>query len=268
MLGRHGRAYVALGGLIALALLFSEADAQQRQHEQRKPSATAAQSNPTTPTPALQHLKQPPAATKRDERGRQGQNDGFSQEVANWSDFAQAVAAFIGLILVGFTIFYSHKAWREAQTSAGAAVNSANAMIAAERAYVFFQDTVEIDGSGYPAYEIIWKNYGKTPAIVTMVRRGIEWGEEPSVTEISKYEMPIGAIIGAGDSWPRGRISMKDVIQTAAAHPDEPVLAWLRAEISYLDIHNRPHRTWFCRFWNGQQFLLSSGIDESLNGYD
>ena len=42
---------------------------------------------------------------------------------------------------------------------------------------------------------------------------------------------------------------------------------YLYGEITYLDVFKTEHRTWFCRTWNGQQFILGDLISEDLNGY-
>lgn len=213
----------------------------------------------------------------------------------------QSIFNFVGVLGLGVTVFYAHRAWREAQRSADAAhhslddarrnageqaarfeaqlvtaaktaeatARSAEAMIAAERAYVFFLDTEDAGVTFYPAYRVIWQNFGKTPAFVTGVRLGFFLADEPPGTaEPSRYEIPFGAIIGAGGAWPRGQVSTKAFVEAQKANPNEPHIAWLIGEISYRDIHGRDHRSWFCRRYTGKQFILDGDVDDALNGYN
>jgi len=180
-----------------------------------------------------------------------------------------AVFAFAQVIVTGITI----KGLRHAKIAAEAADKAAEAakktvdtMAAAERAYVFFLDTRKIDTkTAHPAFRVIWRNFGKTPAMVTGVRLGIVAGDAPpNPAEMPRYEMPFGAIIGAGEEWPRGQVSMKNAVDDASK---DSLPIYLAGEVTYLDIHEQPHRTWFCRLFTGAQFILDPDIDRDLNGY-
>jgi hypothetical protein len=43
---------------------------------------------------------------------------------------------------------------------------------------------------------------------------------------------------------------------------------YLYGEISYEDIFKVHHRTWFCRRFNGKQFVLGDLNDEKYNGFN
>lgn len=158
-----------------------------------------------------------------------------------------------------------------------------------ERAYVFFCDVCDVrdqslsvpgsqsglgrrEGSEADRDEevvqkvVIYRNSGRTPAVVTKIRLGCDvFPVPPEPQNAPSEEMPIGGVIGAGVEWPRGRIALTlDKIERAKAGKG---LIYLYGEIVYRDIFRKERRSWFCRRWQGQQFILSDLIDEKLNGY-
>lgn len=149
--------------------------------------------------------------------------------------------------------------------AADAAESHARAAEAADRAYVFFADTRQLSPEQPFSYRIIWRNFGKTPAIVTGLRAGVVCADQPPLpSTMSSYELPVGAIIGAGDIWRRGGVSVVHLLEeyTVSATP-----IWLCAEISYRTIHGREHRSWLCRIFTGNQFLLDADVGPEFNGY-
>jgi len=73
-------------------------------------------------------------------------------------------------------------------------------------------------------------------------------------------------VIGAGVGWERGRIALtQDKIEQAKAGKGS---IYLYGEIVYRDIFKNERKSWFCRRWQDQQFILSNLIDEKLNGYN
>lgn len=86
--------------------------------------------------------------------------------------FMQLALSLAGVFAVGATLYYAHKAWREAERSANAATKALNQdarqSVHELRAYVFI-DTVNIlgpirPGSPIPDIEISFRNSGQTPA--------------------------------------------------------------------------------------------------------
>lgn len=187
-------------------------------------------------------------------------------EVANQSvDAAEAAAVASG------------QASRWMKSAAAAAHRQAlvaeRAMTVLERPYVFFEHAKKLEpGTGmatYPinTFRVIWKNYGKTPALVTGVRLGIsreDEGEDPAT--MPRYEMPFGAIIGVHDPWPRGQTVITEEMIKEFNEDARPI--WLCGEVTYRDLHGKDHRTWFCRFFVGLGFVLDDGCNPAFNGYD
>jgi len=124
-----------------------------------------------------------------------------------------------------------------------------------------------MDQTSSEAYQVIWKNFGKTPAFITGIRLGLSTdddGADPAT--MPRYDMPFGAIVGPGDGWPRGRVSISSELQRERDEQARHI--WLCGEISYLDIHGAKHRSWFCRAYTGTQFVLDDNANEAFNGYD
>lgn len=182
--------------------------------------------------------------------------------------FAGAVALFtLALVGVGFWQGVQLRRTVDAtKRAADAALESAKAFTDTERAYVFFLDARQVGLVDNPTYEVIWKNFGKTPAMVTSLRM---WcgpvNEPPLPTRGIVKDLPKGAIIGAGDTWQRGKHKFSAEDKSAGM---EGKKLFLSAEITYLDIlQGKTRKTWFCRQYAGRQFVLPELTDEKLNGY-
>lgn len=136
-----------------------------------------------------------------------------------------------------------------------------------ERPYVFFGDAKQ-EKRGVSGYDFfpVFVNTGKTPAIVTGIRLRIGEAIEPPIPQTAELRrMPQGAYIGANQPWPRGKVALTLAQHQAVVAKTAKV--FLYGEIIYTDIFKKERRTWFCRTWNGKQFVLGDLTSEDLNGF-
>ena len=135
-----------------------------------------------------------------------------------------------------------------------------------ERPYVFYGDVKQTKlGLNGREFQPIFMNVGKTAAIVIGTRLQIAPMSEPPIPQTAKEKkIPRGAFISANAQWPRGKVTMPIHFQPAAK---DTVKYYLFGEITYLDVFQKEHRTWFCRVWDGAQFILGNLTSEKLNGY-
>ena len=189
----------------------------------------------------------------------------------------QALLNAVGLALLVGTLIFTGWTAVAATKAARAAQKSADAIPDVERAYMFFED---IEGKGFTFktlsgrtvilpikdYTVIYKNSGRTPAIITRTRLGCDvFAEPPLPTSAKDTEVPSGAVVSAGVKWPRGAVSItKEMVLRAEA---EKSTIYLYGEITYRDIFKQERRTWYCRRFSGKQFALGDLTDEKLNGY-
>lgn len=187
-------------------------------------------------------------------------------EVANQSVDAASAAAIAFSQAARWTRSAANAAHRQVALSE----RSMNVM---ERPYVFFHDTQKLESPGFGlaspppnTFRIIWKNFGKTPALVTRVRLGLSHEDEGAdPTTMPKHEMPFGAVIGVNDEWRRGQVVVTDAMIRDFAEDARPI--WICGDITYNDLHGVEHRTWFCRFFVGAGFVLDDSCDAAFNGY-
>lgn len=141
----------------------------------------------------------------------------------------------------------------------------AKAVIAVDRAYVFFLDSMLIKVGTQSAYGVSWKNFGRTPAIVTGIKLGCIGSETPPDPATAPEALiPSGAVIGVEQTWQRGAVREQDCSEPF----QRGELVYLYGQISYRDVHGIDHRSWFCRLFAGKQFVLDDLTDPKLNGYD
>jgi hypothetical protein len=181
---------------------------------------------------------------------------------------------FGGLVL---TVIFTGWAAVAAARAAKAAQKSADSLPNIERAYVFFWDVERRDFSFTPTpgrtvviptsgQNVIYRNCGKTPAVIVKTKLGCDvFAQPPNPADAPEKTLPSGAVIGASDDWPRGKVDVsKEKIERAKS---EGAAVYLYGEITYRDIFKNEQRSWFCRRWTGDQFVLGDLTDEKLNGY-
>jgi hypothetical protein len=170
--------------------------------------------------------------------------------------------SFLTLILAGSTIGL----WLVTNKTANVARESARALADAERAYVFLFDVARSGSTQNPTFKLIWRNVGKTPAMVTSVRCWCGSADEPPIPQKGERRvLPKGEIIGPDISWERGQHTFT-ASDSRAGLRDEKV--YFCGEIAYLDVlQKKERRTWFCRAYHGRQFVLADLTDEKLNGH-
>lgn len=199
-----------------------------------------------------------------------------AEEAAWWAAF-QSKLGIAGFVAVVLSLFFTGWAAVAAARAARAAQKSADAIPHIERAYVFFWDVQRRDFSFVPrpgrtvviptsGQNVIYRNCGKTPAVIVKTKLECDvFTQPPNPASAPEKTLPSGAVIGAGDDWPRGKVDVsKEKIERAKSEGAE---IYLYGEITYRDIFKNEQRTWFCRRWTGDQFVLGDLTDEKLNGY-
>ena len=184
-------------------------------------------------------------------------------------NYIQMGIGIVTLFGLGLTVYYTRE-------TASAAIRSADAVPNVERAYVFLWNIERRDmkfSTGQTrmvviptdGQNVIYKNCGKTPAVVTKTRLGCGVFPAPPVPQTApERERPSGAVVGAGEEWVRGRVVVtKDMKAQAAA---ESADIYLYGEITYRDIFGNERRSWFVRKWAGDHFVFGDLEDEALNG--
>lgn len=263
------RRWAVLAAAAAVGLCGASEPPKQQNEPTGAEKENAADSRGSSGTPLyVKVVSAPKTATEANTEKRENDRKADIENKALLTNIilaALGIAQFVVTLITLRGLRHARVAAEAADKAADAAKKTVDAMVAAERAYVFFLDTVRVGESQVTAYHVKWRNFGKTPAMITGIRMGLAATDDPPpASEMPRYEMPFGAIIGAGDGWRRGGVSMQDVREELEAHT--PV--YLIGEITYRDIQGGSHRTWFCRLYTGAQFVLDADIDESLNGYD
>jgi len=223
------------------------------------------QGEPERPHPPIvvQIVPAPKSQAEVEAETRDNKRRAESEGKALVTNVALAFFAFLQVCVTGLTLL----GLRHTKRAADETKRSVDTLVASERAYVFFLDTQQLSRTFYPSYQVVWRNFGKTPAVVTGVRLGLSQasgGADPAT--MPKNDLPIGAVIGADGAWPRGQVALKPEMLRASQEEARPI--WLCGQITYRDIHGKDHRTWFCRLYTGAQFILDDSADEAFNGYD
>lgn len=210
----------------------------------------------------------------------------------------QTVFSAAGLAAVTLTVFYAHRAWQEARRSADAAQaaledarseneaqsvrfseqlsiatdaaqaarKSADSFMAAERAYLFCHDVVRVQKDGDAHFELVWRNFGKTPAFVTAIRVDCKPHDAfPNPLIAPELPIPMGTVVGADEVWKRGVAARESEILPLLR---SGLHVYLYGQISYVDIHGQRRRSWFCRLYTGNGFILGLLYQPELNGYE
>lgn len=156
--------------------------------------------------------------------------------------------------------------------AADASQKAADALPRAERAYVFFYDAElgppvgDLSGSMSRKVTVIFRNFGRTPAIVLGYRLSTGYFEEPPLpSKALAKDMPSGAVIAANDTW--GRSIRLEFTQIQEENRQKKVVeAYLYGEIVYRDMFKTDQHAWFCRRYTGKQFVLGDLIAGHFNG--
>ena len=178
-----------------------------------------------------------------------------------WQRTLTDPVAFFTLWIAAFTAVLGFSTIGLLRATSRSANISERALTVLERPYVFFLD---VDRIGKFAYQIAYRNYGKAPAIVASVRYGVQRAPHPpNPKEGGKLQvLPSGAVIGPGEPWTRGQINMMAGMVLPLPEGD-----WfLHGHIIYRDLFGNEWQTWFCRRFNGNQFILGDITSKQLNG--
>lgn len=182
MSGRYGRYQLALGGLIAAALLLGvvgEGHSQSRDADQQ----IQAPGSPQAPVAALPYASvyQPPcdkAPTSKDAQDcEQARSVGATISQARWA-FWQLIIGAVGVAAVVVTLIFTSRATIAAERAAEAAQKSIGHQSETDRrqlrAYVFLESATLLDGTteipphpardNKPSCFLLVKNSGQTPA--------------------------------------------------------------------------------------------------------
>ncbi|MGA9851919.1 MAG: hypothetical protein WBR15_03215 [Gammaproteobacteria bacterium] len=204
--------------------------------------------------------------------------------ILNWLEAYSGVITAIATLMIGgftYTLWRStRKLWKEAEASriiskdsadaakgsadaamiaAEAAKKSADALPRIERPYIFVDGDKHTLSGNMRYTELVFKNYGKTPAIITRIQtrlvRKVEG--EPNKPDYLSTPISVNIVIESTSGW---------------AHREQPSqyldIRWYYGCAEYKDIFGDIHKTWFGfnaipGHGNNSQF----GGDE-FNGYD
>lgn len=168
-------------------------------------------------------------------------------EAAVESAILQGALSFAGLILVGLTAYYAHKAWREAEKSVN---TQERALAAASRPYLVSDGTILDDGrgAGTKAFRFKLTNFGAGPAFVRRFYVGIIIDAElPAVPDYPhlwdvNFSVPPNGRFGSDDSRPT------QIVITAEQSQDivnGTRRVFVYGIVEYDDIWRANHRTRF-----------------------
>jgi hypothetical protein len=100
---------------------------------------------------------------------------------------------------------YLRRSWKSARAAAGAAVANVQTLISSERAYVFVEVVLDAFGDlgkgapfGYVKGTVKFWNYGKTPAVITMIRAYMDSlpGTPQDLIQFEGAERPLPPSLG------------------------------------------------------------------------
>jgi hypothetical protein len=260
---------LAIGGAV-LALLFAplsgNAYAERAPQAQQSAQKTKDKAGKTEPLPVAivggVELKQSPAA----EQGEQARDEREKSDLrAQWAsaDAAriQALFSFIGLIGLGFTVYYARKAWRTAQSQ----------LEVLERPYIFvrFSDIEitdthysEVPRDGRPQHShgvFFWmypRNYGRGPAVVKRISFSIHAAKD--INEIGEpllsFEKEPGWIMPVANEprkehFAEGQAPFDRMMNDRLLSGE--LAAFLTGAVDYEDASGTPFRRAFC--WISRQ---------------
>lgn len=199
-----------------------------------------------------------------------------SQALASWLGFASGI---IVTMLVWMT-------FRETQKQVVASERQATIAIQNARPYVFFfrtvkksDDDVSHPNSGYEnvlGFNLM--NHGSTPAFVSKIKHNVgvfSTNMPPSaalIPESESVEMPRGSVLSGGELWPRKAHRHSSITQEMVdeVNADQSKMIYLYGEITYRDAFigaDTTYKTRFCRYFNGNQFVVGNLSDPKQNDY-
>lgn len=265
--GRTGSAAEVHGGTAAPGAQDAAAVAADLAPADQPASKPAGPTSPTPSEPRRQQVAPVSApaapASDRDPLSRLGT---FSDVMMVLFTLALTVVAGLQYRLERRMAADTADSIRIADESAKAASRMADAMAAAERAYVFLEGTKPVVFSGEPHAMLCWRNYGKTPAVVVSVQFVCEpCAGFPAPLELrgAEYPTPAGTIIPAGGVLELGHPPLAE----PRAHLAAGRSVYLYGSIIYRDVHQVERRSWFTRLFTGQNFILGLLHQPELNGY-
>lgn len=183
------------------------------------------------------------------------------------ADFAaqQLWLNILGLFGLGATVAFAAFAWREAQRSADAAVQAAEAIPVLERAYVFggLDKIVRDLATGAVTFHVILNNAGKTPARVRRLQLLLVLPEVDGIVRL-----PAARDYSGGKSYPTDTIFAAGEKGPVLKFENKPTFGIAAGCIEYRDIFNKQHFSRFCVGWDGLNETASTIGDESWNEYD
>jgi cbb3-type cytochrome oxidase subunit 3 len=193
------------------------------------------------------------------------------------ADYTAALALFTAvLVLVSSAqIYFLFRADKTARTAANAAKQSADFLRNIERAYVFIdyellreRNAALKEGgiSPYKQIELVFKNFGRTPAIVNGINFKCLYWQNRYLPEMKADSMkiPSGIAIGSGSPW-----SIPAIFKGTQRHINEAMggagSIYLYGEIAYRDMLGEQRETGFCCEWNFAEAHFFMAPNTKLN---
>lgn len=184
--------------------------------------------------------------------------------------YTALLAVFTGALVIvsACQIYFLIRADKTSRTAAEAAKKSADSLRNIERAYVFIDyellrernEAIKVGGiSPYKQIELVFKNLGRTPAIVSGINCKCLYWPNSHLPEMKadSIKIPSGIAIGSGSPW-----SIPAIFEGTLCDINEAMSGagsiYLYGEIAYLDMLGEQRVTGFCCEWSfaeGQFFM-------------
>jgi hypothetical protein len=309
MSSQNGLRYIVIRGFLIVVLLLPVAGLSQEKDSanQHEPNRTryAVQQAPPKLTPVPFDGKEKPKPNwanpecdkpkDHDEADLCVQRDmAKTAKDVLFSSYVQIALSVVGAILLFWTLYYTRRATRAAIIAANAAKESADALPAIERAYIFAElmpnaaslisSPIErviskrelgFGDAGSAHVRIMYRtvNHGKTPAIIKSITSTIYHLENlPKHIRHANTEVPTADVVRAGDTYPMREngwfihdqgINIDAAISIKAGRS----FVWICGRVLYDDVFGRERETRFCWRYNRSEgsFEQYDRGDEELN---
>ena len=219
-------------------------------------------------------IKQIPTETNEAERNEKKKTDEakaeldrklveFNGDLAYYTKIL-AIVAILQFIALCVQAFVFIRTLRATEIAANAAKDSADALPAIERAYVFVVPKIKpvLLADGKFGVEYYFVNHGKTPAVID----GIEIHFSPlasppdNTSFLANIPQANGSVIGTGERWPSSQDGIINPSAETASITGEAIeLNWFHGTITYTDVFGRARHTRFrWRFeFNGETYSFT-----------
>nr|WP_315184397.1 hypothetical protein [uncultured Albidiferax sp.] len=216
--------------------------------------------------------------------------------------FSSAIIALLALMISLYQSLMFRKQLNLMKTALDDATNSAQTTNKMNRPYVFFHETIKtpIKPRKENPEELVqpikdidrllgfnFRNVGSSPAFIESIKWQIFYQKHPPcIADITQNGslpkkatseariMPRDQVLPNNESWPRNHRIPVELTAEMKENSDPEKKIYLCGYITYVDpfstqgVSNVIHKTTFCRFWDGWNFVSGNLYQKNFNHYE